>query len=170
LLPSVNVTAVFSDCFLALSPYLAAKLALLGLVGAVMLEFLWRCLMMRFLTLCLMLFAANFAAASTNAATDSTSKIAAPNESIAAETLLRDSKCAGCHAAKFATAADKTGDAIYTRSNRSVTSYAKLVTQVARCDTELNLQVFEDDQAIISRYLNARFYKFVIPSNTLKTP
>jgi hypothetical protein len=77
-----------------------------------------------------------------------------------AETLLRDSKCAGCHAAKFATAADKTGDAVYTRQNRSVTSYAKLVVQVARCDTELNLQVFEDDQAIISRYLNARFYKF----------
>jgi cytochrome c5 len=77
-----------------------------------------------------------------------------------AETLLRDSKCAGCHAAKFATAADKTGDAVYTRKNRSVTSYAKLVVQVARCDTELNLQVFEDDQAIISRYLNTRFYKF----------
>ena len=122
--------------------------------------------MMRFLNLCLMVFAANLAAASTTAAPEVTPKIAAPNESAAAETLLRDSKCAGCHAAKFATATDKTGDAIYTRKNRSVTSYAKLVTQVARCDTELNLQVFEDDQAIISRYLNMRFYKF----NALKTP
>ncbi len=90
-------------------------------------------------------------------APDANSKAAFP---ATAEALLRDSKCAGCHAAKFSTAADKTGDAVYTRKNRSVTSYAKLVTQVARCDTELNLQVFEEDQAIISRYLNARFYKF----------
>ncbi len=122
--------------------------------------------MMRFLILCLMLIAANLAAASTTAATEAAPKITTPNESAAAEALLRDSKCAGCHAAKFATATDKTGDAVYTRKNRSVTSYAKLVTQVARCDTELNLQVFEDDQATISRYLNARFYKF----DTLKTP
>ena len=108
----------------------------------------------------------NFAAATPPATHASTQ----PKEAAQAEALLRDAKCAGCHAAKFATATDKTGDAVYTRANRSVTSYAKLVTQVARCDTELNLQVFEDDQAIISRYLNARFYKFSDTVNALKKP
>ena len=88
--------------------------------------------------------------------------------SATAEALLRDSKCAGCHALKFATADDKTGNAIYRRKNRSVKSYAGLIVQVARCDTELNLQVFEDDQLLISQYLNARFYHFSVPKIELK--
>ncbi len=101
-------------------------------------------------------------------ATDSAQKSTPRNAAVHAETLLRESKCTACHAAKFATASDKSGNAIYTRKNRSVSSYAKLVTQVARCDTELNLQVFEDDQALISQYLNTQFYKFKVPVDSLK--
>lgn len=123
---------------------------------------------MRILILLTTLFALPLSAALAAPTTDVAQKVASDATATQAETLLRDSKCASCHAAKFATSTDKTGDAVYTRSNRSVTSYAKLVTQVARCDTELNLQVFEDDQAIISRYLNTRFYKFPASSETPK--
>ena len=96
-----------------------------------------------------------------------------PEYAAHAEALLRDSKCTACHAAKFATATDKTGNHVYTRKNRSVTSFAKLATQIARCDTELNLAVFDDDQATMARYLSAQFYGFeppTLPSSPPKKP
>ena len=66
-------------------------------------------------------------------------------------------KCYACHAKKTGFG---NGDMIYTRSDSKVNSLAKLKTMVERCNTELRLDLFPEDEADVIAYLNKQFYKF----------
>jgi cytochrome c2 len=70
--------------------------------------------------------------------------------------LVADSKCEACHHNK--TMGD--AKAVYLRKDRKVTSIDKLKAQVARCNSELNLKLFPDDEEHIVAYLNDTYYKF----------
>ena len=70
--------------------------------------------------------------------------------------LVADKKCETCHHNK--TLGD--AKAIYLRKDRKVTSIEKLKARVALCNTELNLQLFPDDEEHIVAYLNETYYKF----------
>jgi hypothetical protein len=70
--------------------------------------------------------------------------------------LVAEKKCDTCHQ-------DKTmGDAsaIYLRKDRKVTTMEKLKAQVALCNSELNLQLFPDEEEHIVAHLNQAYYKF----------
>lgn len=49
---------------------------------------------------------------------------------------------------------------VYTRADRRITSLPKLRAQVERCDTSLDLKLFDDDIDDITAWLNSAFYKF----------
>ena len=66
-------------------------------------------------------------------------------------------KCYACHAKKTGFG---NGDMIYTRSDSKVNSLAKLKVMVERCNTELRLDLFPEDEADVAAYLNKQFYKF----------
>ena len=70
--------------------------------------------------------------------------------------LVEEKKCENCHHNKTL------GDAksIYLRKDRKVTSWEKLKSQVALCNTELNLQLFPDDEEHIAAFLDRTYYKF----------
>lgn len=70
--------------------------------------------------------------------------------------LIAEAKCEACHISKVG----GDGASIYTRKDRRVTSKSKLLTQVARCNSELSLGLFPDDESTIAAYLNAAHYKF----------
>ena len=70
--------------------------------------------------------------------------------------LVADTKCEACHASKVG----GDGSKMYSRQDRRVTNKSKLLTQVARCNSELNLALFPDDEAAIAAFLNAEHYKF----------
>jgi len=70
--------------------------------------------------------------------------------------LVAEKNCEGCHAAK--TLGD--AKAIYLRKDRKVTSPAKLKAQVALCNSELNLQLFPDEEEHIVRFLDETYYRF----------
>jgi hypothetical protein len=56
-------------------------------------------------------------------------------------------KCYACHASKTGFG---NGDMIYTRSD----------SMVERCNSELRLDLFPEDEADVTAYLNKQFYKF----------
>lgn len=66
-------------------------------------------------------------------------------------------KCYACHAKKTGFG---NGDMIYTRSDSKVNSLAKLKSMVARCNSELRLDLFPEDEVDVTAYLNKQFYKF----------
>ncbi len=70
--------------------------------------------------------------------------------------LVAEAKCEACHVSKFG------GDeaVMYSRPDRRVTSKSGLLAQVARCNNELSLGLFPDDEAAIAAYLNTAYYKF----------
>ena len=70
--------------------------------------------------------------------------------------LVADAKCEACHISKVG----GDGSTIYTRNDRRVTTKSKLIPQVSRCNTELNLGLFPEDEAAIAAYLNVTHYKF----------
>jgi mono/diheme cytochrome c family protein len=70
---------------------------------------------------------------------------------------IDQTKCYACHAKKTGFG---NGDMIYTRSDSKVNSFAKLKTMVERCNTELRLDLFPEDEADVAAYLNGQFYKF----------
>ena len=70
---------------------------------------------------------------------------------------IDQAKCYACHAKKTGFA---NGDMIYTRSDRKVKDFARLKTMVAMCNTELRLDMFPEDEADVTAYLNKQFYKF----------
>jgi len=49
---------------------------------------------------------------------------------------------------------------IYTRADHKVTSYSRLKTMVATCNSELRLDLFPEDEADVVQYLNQQFYHF----------
>ena len=70
--------------------------------------------------------------------------------------LVDEKKCETCHHNK--TLGD--AKAIYLRKDRKVTTPEKLKSQVALCNSELNLQLFPDDEEHIVAWLNQAYYKF----------
>jgi hypothetical protein len=66
-------------------------------------------------------------------------------------------KCYACHAKKSGFG---NGDMIYTRSDGKVKSLASLKKMVALCNTELRLDLFPEDEADVTAFLNQQFYKF----------
>ena len=86
--------------------------------------------------------------------------LAAPQTNTAldenARKLIADAKCEACHVQKVG----GDGSAIYSRKDRRVTTKSKLLPQVARCNSELSLGLFPDDEVVIATYLNATHYKF----------
>jgi hypothetical protein len=70
--------------------------------------------------------------------------------------LVAEKNCETCHHNK--TLGD--ASAIYLRKDRKVTSWESLKARVALCNTELNLQLFPEDEEHIVAYLNQTYYKF----------
>lgn len=66
-------------------------------------------------------------------------------------------KCYACHAKKTGFG---NGDMIYTRSDSKVKSLADLKKMVGLCNTELRLDLFPEDEADVTAFLNKQFYKF----------
>ena len=85
----------------------------------------------------------------------STYVFAAPN--VQNGKAIDQAKCYACHAKKTGFA---NGDLIYTRSDRKVKDFARLKTMVAMCNTELRLDMFPEDEADVTAYLNKQFSKF----------
>ena len=77
--------------------------------------------------------------------------------SLANGKMIDQQKCYACHAKKSGFG---NGDMIYTRSDSKVTSLAKLKFMVALCNTELRLDLFPEDEADVTAFLNTQFYKF----------
>lgn len=70
--------------------------------------------------------------------------------------LVEEKGCETCHHNK--TMGD--AGAIYTRKDRHVTSLAKLKSQVALCNSELNLGLFPDEEEQVTEFLDATYYRF----------
>lgn len=67
---------------------------------------------------------------------------------------LHNDKCVACHEARFG------GNAIYTRNDRRVNSYAGLKRQVNFCKDNLQIVWFDEDVADVVEHLNNTFYHF----------
>ena len=83
------------------------------------------------------------------------STMAAPN--LANGKKIEDTKCYKCHAEKSGLG---DGTLIYTRKDRRVQGLDRLKVMVARCNTELRLDLFPEDEADVVAYLNQQYYKF----------
>jgi hypothetical protein len=70
---------------------------------------------------------------------------------------IEDTKCYKCHAEKSGLG---DGTLIYTRQDRRVKGLDRLKVMVARCNTELRLDLFPEDEADVTAYLNQQYYKF----------
>ena len=70
--------------------------------------------------------------------------------------LVSEAKCEACHISKLG----GDGSGMYSRKDRRVTSKSKLLAQVARCNSELSLGLFPEDETAIAAYLNSAHYKF----------
>ena len=81
--------------------------------------------------------------------------IAAPD--LANGKVIDQQKCYACHAKKSGFG---NGDMIYTRSDSKVKSLANLKKMVSLCNTELRLDLFPEDEADVTAFLNQQFYKF----------
>lgn len=64
--------------------------------------------------------------------------------------------CISCHASSYG----GDGSEIYTRDFRKVEHAKGLVQQVRNCNTNLNLQWFEEDELNAAAYLNQQYYHF----------
>jgi hypothetical protein len=69
-------------------------------------------------------------------------------------------KCASCHDEKSGLG---DGNVLYLRSDRKVRNPKQLESMVARCNSELRLDLFPEDEAEIVAFLNQKFYKFPPP-------
>ena len=70
--------------------------------------------------------------------------------------LVDEKRCETCHH-------DKTlGDAkaIYLRKDRKVNTPAQLKARVALCNSELNLQMFPDEEDNVAAFLDRTYYRF----------
>ena len=70
--------------------------------------------------------------------------------------LVEEKRCETCHHNK--TLGDP--NAVYLRKDRKVTSLDKLKAQVALCNSELNHQLFPEDEEHIVAYLDQAYYRF----------
>lgn len=81
--------------------------------------------------------------------------LAAPN--LANGKNIEDTKCYKCHAEKSGLG---DGTLLYTRKDRLVKGFDRLKVMVARCNTELRLDLFPEDEVDVVAYLNQQYYKF----------
>jgi hypothetical protein len=81
--------------------------------------------------------------------------LAAPD--LANGKAIDQQKCYACHAKKTGFG---NGDMIYTRTDGKVKSLADLKKMVSLCNTELRLDLFPEDEADVTAFLNKQFYKF----------
>src|SRR5262249_43677055 len=81
------------------------------------------------------------------------SSLAAAADPAQGRKLVEEKKCETCHHNK--TMGD--AKAIYLRKDRRVTSFEKLKAQVALCNSELNLQLFPDEEEHIVAYLDETY-------------
>ena len=70
---------------------------------------------------------------------------------------LHADKCAACHAQRSGLG---DGDLLYTRSDRKAKNPKQLDVMVARCNSELRLDLFPEDEADVVAFLTKNFYKF----------
>jgi hypothetical protein len=70
---------------------------------------------------------------------------------------IEATKCYKCHAEKSGLG---DGTLIYTRQDRRVRDFDRLKVMVARCNTELRLDLFPEDEVDVASYLNEQYYKF----------
>src|SRR3954468_20605705 len=77
-------------------------------------------------------------------------------ETDAGRRLVEEKHCETCHHNK--TLGD--AKAIYLRKDRKVTSLEKLKAQVALCNSELNLQMFPDEEEQVVDFLDKTYYRF----------
>jgi cytochrome c553 len=68
---------------------------------------------------------------------------------------LAERDCIACHEQKF-----KPASAIYTRTDRRVTSPTQLLAQVQVCNAELRANYFPEDEENVAAFLNDTYYKF----------
>ncbi len=73
----------------------------------------------------------------------------ADDSATAAGKALNDQNCVRCH-----------GPELYTRKDRMVNSRDALFTQVQRCETNLQLQWFNEETKNVADYLNKEHYHF----------
>lgn len=69
--------------------------------------------------------------------------------------LVEAHKCEKCHQDKVYGPVGS----IYLRKDRKVTSWPKLKSQVAACNTMLSIGLFPDEEESIAAYLNETYYK-----------
>ena len=81
--------------------------------------------------------------------------VAADVDFDAGKRLVEEKRCEACHHNK--TLGD--AKAIYLRKDRKVTTLSQLRARVALCNSELNLQLFPDEEAQVVVYLNESYYK-----------
>jgi cytochrome c2 len=72
------------------------------------------------------------------------------------EKLFSEKNCNACHAQKFG----GTGEQMFTRAERKVTTPAKLAAQIAVCNTNLKSGWFPEDEENVAAFLNQKYYKF----------
>lgn len=80
----------------------------------------------------------------------------AGGDPVAGKKLVQEKKCEDCHHNQ--TLGD--AKAVYLRKDHKVTSLAKLKSQVAACNSQLNLQMFPEDEEDVAAYLNETYYHF----------
>ena len=81
---------------------------------------------------------------------------AASADAEAGKRLVAEKQCETCHHNK--TLGD--AKAIYLRKDRKVRTLAQLKAQVALCNSELNLQLFPDEEEQVVAYLDQAYYQF----------
>ena len=69
--------------------------------------------------------------------------------------LVQTHKCETCHQEKVYGPVGT----IYLRQDRKVTSWAKLKSQVAACNTMLSIGLFPEEEESIAVHLNETYYK-----------
>lgn len=62
---------------------------------------------------------------------------------------LHDTNCISCH-----------DSAAYTREDRKISDFPKLLAQVHRCDANLGSRLFDEELAQVADYLNKAYYKY----------
>lgn len=70
---------------------------------------------------------------------------------------IDEQKCYACHAKR---AGFGNGDMIYTRSDGKVKNLQTLKSMVGRCNSELRLDLFPEDEVDVVAFLDKQFYKF----------
>lgn len=80
--------------------------------------------------------------------------VASPNTADGRK-LVETHKCESCHQDKVYGPAGT----IYLRKDRKVTSWAKLKSQVAACNSMLNIGLFPEEEESIAAHLNEAYYK-----------